>query len=201
MTKSKSTKSANVKSKKPKKSPKRSKSKSTKSSKSSKSSSSKSGSTSASVIGASKGAPAKSGTNKGGKSMVGASYEASNVLGRPKLCKQMAKVIGTKGAISLKSTKEMKSRGYELGEKNLSGQEALRHAKGPKGKSMVCKLIELKQCTPRYKITMERYSLKIMRFIGKKPLAECFPKIYDIFLVSSLQTLKFKGRNRCTILI
>ena len=105
----------------------------------------------------------------------------------------MAKVIGTKGAIPLKSTKEMKSRGYEVSSKNVAGQEGLHKADGPKGKSMVCKLIELKQCTPRYKVTMERYSLKIIRFIGKKPLLDCFPKVYDIFLVDKIYYI-FMGK-------
>ena len=180
------TKSSNSKSKSASKSTVSSKAKSSKSSKSSSSKTSGGSSTSASAIGASKGKSADTGKSKskGGKPITGASYEASNVIGRPKLCKQIAKVIGTKGAISLKSIKDMKDRDYEVQNKKVADQEALFHAKGPKGKSIVCKKIQLAQCTPRYKITMERYSLKIMRFIGKKPLAECFPKVYEIFLVN-----------------
>ncbi len=109
------------------------------------------------------------------------------------LCKQMAKVAGTKGATELKSFKEIKAHGYEvhiLGA-NVGDNVGLKKAKSTKDpkKKMVCKLIELKHCTPRYKITMELYSLKIMRFIGKKPMMECFPKVYDIFLVRKMRRM------------
>ena len=147
------------------------------------SSKSASHSTSASTIGALSAKRAKSAASS--KPDGGASYESSQAKSRPKLSKQMAKVIGTKGAEKLKSTKEMKERGYVVTEKSVGGQEGLKQATNPKGKHIACKMIDLAMCTARYKVTMERYSLKIMRFIGKKPLVKCFPKVYDIFLVSS----------------
>lgn len=151
-------------------------------------------SASASVIGASAQHSAKStksvkATGKAiasGNSSSSNSFEASNVKGRPKLCKEMAKVIGTRGATELQSAKELKTRHYELKEA-VPDQDGLKRATGPKGKKMICKMIELKYCTPRYKVTMECYSLKIMRFIGRRPLLSSFPQVYDIFLVSGLR--------------
>ena len=134
---------------------------------------------SASTIGASKMAKLS-----GSKCLSGKSYEASNVIGRPKLCQRMGKLTKTKGAIKLGSIKEMNKRGFKVDGKMVNKlAESLRKVSGPKGKQMVLKMICLNQCTPRYKVTMERYSLKIMRFIGKKPLMEIFPKVFDIFLV------------------
>lgn len=177
------------------------KKKKSKSSKTSSRESRKSGTKiSASKIGASaKQGPAKSEKKKKSpkKSISGGSMnEASNVKGRPMLCKKMAKVASTKGAIELKSVKELKDRGYDVDLKgaNVGENVGLKKAKSTKDskKKMVCKLIELKHCTPRYKITMELYSLKIMRFIGKKPMMECFPKVYDIFLVKIYLNKTFK---------
>ena len=121
---------------------------------------------------------------KGGKPINGNSYEPSNVIGRPKLCMQMAKVLATGGAVKLKSLKELKDKGYELHSKAISSQVSLKKASGPHDKTMACKVIVLKECTPRYKITMDKYSLRIMKFLGKKPLTNCIPKLYDIFEVS-----------------
>ncbi|KAH9398742.1 hypothetical protein TYRP_018552 [Tyrophagus putrescentiae] len=121
-------------------------------------------------------------------SVIGASAQhsaKSTKSGRPKLCKEMAKVIGTRGATELQSAKELKTRHYELKEA-VPDQDGLKRATGPKGKKMICKMIELKYCTPRYKVTMECYSLKIMRFIGRRPLLSSFPQVYDIFLAEKV---------------
>lgn len=183
------------------------KSKKSKSSKASasKSTSGKAGDVSTSLIGGSKKPPkSKASANSsastgaggasGGKSINGNSTEVSTAPGRPMLCQKMQKVLQTVGAIKLKSMKEMKEHGYEIESKVIAGQETLRKSKGPHGKVMACKVIDLSECTARYKITMDLYSLRVMRFIGKKPLVESYPRIYEVFMVRVASGKK--GKNR-----
>ncbi|KAI2801469.1 hypothetical protein BLOT_011021 [Blomia tropicalis] len=113
------------------------------------------------------------------------SFEASNVMGRPKLCAQMEKMNTISGPIKVNSVKEMKEHKYGIKSKVKWATDSICMANGPDHRPMIVKILQLRQCTVRYKLTMERYSLKIMRFIGQKPLFHTFPIIYEIFLVSN----------------
>ena len=113
------------------------------------------------------------------------SFEASNVMGRPKLCAQMEKMNTISGPIKVNSVKEMKAHKYGIKSKVKWATDSICMANGPDHRPMIVKILQLRQCTVRYKLTMERYSLKIMRFIGQKPLFHTFPIIYEIFLVSN----------------
>lgn len=117
-------------------------------------------------------------SNKSSKSINASSSMAQ-------LPKQIKHVMATSGAVKLKNIKEMSSKGYSIVDMKPN-KDNIHGAKGPGGKQMVVKVISVKSVTPRYKINLEKYSLKIMKFVGKKPLSKAFPTIFDIFYVSYL---------------
>lgn len=111
------------------------------------------------------------------------SFEASTVLGRPMLTKKVNQIMNGKGATQLRSTNELKSKGYVI-EKKIDDHDYLYTAKGPGNDKMVAKLVSSKKCTPRFAKTLEMTSLKIIRWISMDKPCNAFIRYYDVFMVS-----------------
>lgn len=96
-----------------------------------------------------------------------------------------------KGAIKVKSEKEMEDAGYKIDELIIADEFYEFHTAFKKDERILCKKIFMDKCTPRYKKNMLKYSLKICRYIGNggndnEPKCPYFIKIYEIFKVSQL---------------
>lgn len=99
-------------------------------------------------------------------------------------CKKIQEQIEDQTIEKCSSIKEMNRKGYKVDINK--GKDNLFNGSGPGSRTMMVKIINLKLMTARYKQNFERHSVKIYKFIGKKPLCKSFPKIYEIFNIEKV---------------
>ncbi|XP_017479496.1 PREDICTED: CBL-interacting protein kinase 30-like [Rhagoletis zephyria] len=113
--------------------------------------------------------------------------------------KNVRKVMETKGANVVTSEAAMEASGYTVeGPKIFSSDYStvLRAKKGT-GKSLVVKVINLAECSPRSRSTLLKDSVRIMRYISgagsrtHEPLASVFVPVEDIFNVAGMRLFIF----------
>lgn len=111
--------------------------------------------------------------------------------------KNVQQRIETLVPIKCDSMSKLKAKGYSLDITN--GHDNLYEGKGPGNRSMLVKMINLKSVTERYRKNLDQQSIKIMKFIGEKPLCDSFPKIYEIFLIDHVYFIFMESISKQTL--
>lgn len=97
------------------------------------------------------------------------------------LTKKAKKIMKTTGAIKVKSIKEMEKKHFKM---TTSLGKNLYKATAPGDKKAIVKVIDITKISPRYRVNLEKFSIKIMKFIGSKKVSSNFVHIFGVFLVS-----------------
>ncbi|KAH9423696.1 hypothetical protein DERP_005277 [Dermatophagoides pteronyssinus] len=119
------------------------------------------------------------------------SIEPSSIPGRPKLCDKMNEIDQCQPYVELNDVNELQSNGgFSLGNFIVEDDCYKYYSAGKDGHEIICKIINLDKCTPRYRENMLRFSLKITRFVGgsngSPPISEYFVDVLEIFKIGPL---------------
>ncbi|UXI17816.1 rab11-2 [Sarcoptes scabiei] len=130
-------------------------------------------------------------SSKMSASLIGQSQKPPSLPDKPNLLDKLAMIEQCEPWIELFSVEEMKERGYII-DSFIVADDCYQFFSARKNQNMIlCKMIEMKKCSPRYQKNMIAYSLKIARFLGGAedlggvPASEYFIKIFEIFKINN----------------
>lgn len=88
---------------------------------------------------------------------------------------------------------EINNAGYTLGSFIVSDDCYQFFSATKNSEDVLCKMVELEKCSPRYKENMKKYGLRIARYFGgvdgQAPICNNFIKLHEIFKVFSMFNL------------